>query len=64
MSSISVKMKDGTVRRFQHEGRDGGGYTKRLTYEGVFAVIEDEWGVKISIPAADIAEITEIPTRR
>jgi hypothetical protein len=56
-------MKDGTVREFKHQGRAGGSYTKSLSYEGAFAVIRDEWDIKTSIPAADIAEIIERPER-
>lgn len=63
MSSITVKMKDHTVREFRHAGRSGGSYTKTLSYDGAFAVITDEWGKRISIPAADIAEIVEEPER-
>lgn len=63
MANITVKMKDGTVREFMHEGRAGGSYTKRLSYEGAFAIITDEWHTKTAIPAADIAEITERPER-
>ena len=61
MANITVKMKDGTERKFMHEGRAGGSYSKRLSYAGAFAVIEDEYGNKTSIPAADIAEIEERP---
>lgn len=63
MASITVRMKDGTIRDFPHEGRPGGSYTKRLTYEGAFAVIQDEWQTRTAIPAADIAEIIERPNR-
>ncbi len=63
MPSIVIRMKDGTVRNFPHEGRAGGSYTKRLTYEGAFAVIKDEWDKRTVIPAADIAEIQETPER-
>lgn len=63
MSNITIKMKDGTVREFPHEGRAGGSYSKRLTYEGVFAVVRDEYDMKTAIPAADIAEIIERPVR-
>jgi hypothetical protein len=63
MASIKVTMKDGKVRDFLHVGRAGGSYTKTLRYEGAFAVIEDEDGKTISIPAADIAEIETTPTR-
>ena len=63
MPDITLKMKDGTIREFRHEGRAGGSYTKRVKYEGAFAVIEDEWGTRTAIPASDIAEIIERPTR-
>jgi len=61
MSDIKIKMKDGTVREFLHEGRAGGSYTKRLRVEGAFAIVEDEWGKKTIIPAVDIEEIQETP---
>ena len=63
MSNIIVKMKDGTERKFVHQGRPGGSYTKSITYQGGFAIIEDEYGSKTAIPAADIAEVSESPTR-
>ena len=63
MSSIKVKMRDGTIRDFPHVGRDGGSYTKHVNYEGAFVVIEDEWGAKTAIPASDVAEVTENPVR-
>jgi len=63
MASITIKMKDGTKREFPHQGRSGGSYTKRLKLEGAFAVIEDEWGKRTAIPAADIAEVVETPER-
>lgn len=63
MSNIMVKMKDGTVRKFEHAGRPGGSYTKSVSYEGAFLVITDEWYRRTSIPATDIAEVIETPTR-
>jgi hypothetical protein len=63
MANITVKMKDGTVREFPHVGRAGGSYTKRLTAEGAFAVITDEYYQRTFIPAVDIVEITECPER-
>ena len=57
MASIVVKMKDGTVRDFPHKGRPGGSYTKKVRYEGEFAIIVDEWYNETAIPAADIAEV-------
>lgn len=63
MSSIVIKMKDGTVRNFPHEGRAGGSYSKSVKYEGVFVVIEDEYHKRIAIPASDVAEVIETPER-
>jgi hypothetical protein len=63
MSSITVKMKDGTVREFPHKGRAGGSYTKTLKYEPGFVVIEDEYYMRTAIPADDIAEVIERPER-
>ncbi len=63
MSNITVKMKDGMVREFKHEGRSGGSYTKTVSYEGAFVIIEDEYHRKTAIPAADIAEVRETPER-
>lgn len=63
MADIWIKFKDGSVREFMHAGRAGGSYTKRLTYEGAFAVVEDEYGKRTAFPSEDIAEITEKPNR-
>ena len=63
MPSITITMKDGTKREFPHRGRPGGSWTKRLTFEGAFAIITDEYEARTAIPAADIAEITETPNR-
>lgn len=57
MTSIVVKMKDGSKREFPHKGRAGGSYTKHLKLEGAFAVITDEYGNQTCIPAADIDQI-------
>lgn len=63
MSNITIKLKNGEVRRYPHEGRAGGGYTKTLTFEGAFACVTNEWGVRFCIPAEDILEIEERPNR-
>lgn len=63
MANITVKMKDGKVREFRHEGRSGGSYTKSVKYEGAFVIIEDEYYKRTAIPAADIAEVIETPHR-
>lgn len=61
MASFTIKMKDGTVKYFPHEGRAGGSYTKRINYQPGFVIIENEWGTKTSIPSNEISEIIEIP---
>jgi hypothetical protein len=63
MADITVKMKDGTVRNFEHRGRAGGSYTKTVKYEGAFVIIEDEYYQRTAIPAADVAEVIESPHR-
>ena len=63
MSNIEVTMKNGAKQVYLHQGRAGGSYTKRLTFEGAFAVITDEYGVRTCIPANDIAEIKDTPLR-
>lgn len=57
MANITIKMKDGTVRKFNHQGRAGGSWTKTVRYEKAFAVVTDEWGTETAIPVADIAEV-------
>lgn len=63
MSSISVKMKDGSVREFPHVGRAGGSYTKSVKFEGGFVIITDEWYGRTAIPATDVIEVEEMPER-
>ena len=57
MSSIYIKMKDGSKKEFKHEGRSGGSYTKSIRYEGAFAIVKDEYDNETAIPSSDIAEI-------
>lgn len=61
--NITIKLKDGTVRAFPHQGRAGGSYTKTVRYEGAFVIVEDEWGRRTAFPAADVAEVHEAPHR-
>ena len=56
-------MKDGTVKKFPHEGRAGGSYTKTLSVKAGFVVVEDEWQKKTYIPSEDIAKVHEWPHR-
>lgn len=60
--NIVIRLRDGNTRKFLHEGRPGGSYTKRIEYVPGFVVIEDEWGKRIAIPAEDVAEIETSPT--
>lgn len=61
MKEIIIKMKDGTVKKFIHEGRCGGSYTKTIKYEGAFVIITDEYDRTTAFPVNDIAEITTKP---
>ena len=63
MASIKVRMKDGTVKNFPHEGRAGGSYTKSLSFEGNFVIITDEHYNRTAFPAQDVAEVTETHDR-
>lgn len=56
---ITFKMKDGTERVFKHRGRPGGSYTIRLSFEGEFAIVTDEYDDRTIIPGHLIAEINE-----
>ena len=58
MTDVIIKMKDGTIREFKHIGRAGGSYTKRVTIEGAFVVVTDEWDKITAIPAQEILEVT------
>lgn len=64
MANITIKMKNGEVKKFPHEGRPGGSYTKTVRYEGMFVIVKDEWGKETAIPATDIEEVEVLPTRR
>lgn len=60
--NIYITMKDGRKLEFKHTGRAGGSYTKRIRYEGNFAIVTDEYYNETAIPSADILEIqTEQP---
>lgn len=59
MRRIIVKFRDGTERVFRHEGRAGGSYTKKLSYEPGFIVITDEWYNTISFPS-DLVESVRV----
>jgi len=61
--NIEIEMKDGTIRKFLHEGRPGGSYTKNIRYEGAFVIIKDEYYKETVIPSADIREIKTWPNR-
>jgi hypothetical protein len=63
MANIRIEMKDGSIKRFDHEGRAGGSYTKSIRYEGAFAIITDEYYKETAIPVSDIKEIVKTPNR-
>lgn len=64
MANITVKMKDGTIKEFKHEGRAGGSWTKSVKTENGFIIITDEWEKQTIIPAQDIIEVISEPTYR
>lgn len=59
MSSITVKMRDGTSREFPHQHRAGGSYSNKIAYEIGFVVITDEYGKETAISSTDIVEIVK-----
>jgi hypothetical protein len=63
MSNIIIKMRDGTEKKFMHEGRAGGSYTKEIRYEGNFAIIKDEFYRETVIPMDLILEINIEPNK-
>ena len=63
MEKIKITFIDGTTKEFRHEGRPGGSYTKQIKYEGMFAIIVDEWGKQLAFPVNSIKEIEADPGR-
>ena len=59
MSNISIKLKSGETRRFEHTGRAGGSYTKTVRFESGWVIVEDEWGTRTAFPSDDVAEVEE-----
>jgi hypothetical protein len=57
MSDITIKFKDGTERKFPHEGRAGGSYSKSVSYEGGFVIVKDEWYNTFAFPTEVVAEV-------
>ena len=62
-SRITIKLKDGTTREFVERGRAGGSWTIRVTFEGAFVIVTDEWDTRTVFPAADVAEVVDHPAR-
>lgn len=63
MANVKIIMRDGTVRDFPHVGRAGGSYTKRVTYEGAFVIVTDEWDKAFAFPASEVREVQETSER-
>ena len=61
MANITVRLKDGTVKKFDHKGRAGGSWTVTMRQEGNFVVIKDEFGKETWIPHEDIQEVVSEP---
>ena len=58
MANVTVKLKNGTVRRFVYDAI-GGAACEGVKYEGGFAIICDRDFLKTSFPAADIESIED-----
>jgi hypothetical protein len=56
-TSIKIIFKDGTERDFPHRERPGGSFTKRIRYEGGFAIITDEYYHETAFPSENIKEV-------
>lgn len=61
MANIIITMKDGSIKKFLHQERPGGSYTKRIRYGGGFAIVTDEYYCETAIPREDIKEIKVYP---
>jgi len=59
MASVTVKMRDGSVREFKERGRPGGSYSMHLRYEIGFVVVTDEWNEETAIPTELVAEVVK-----
>lgn len=57
MPNITIRLKNGETKKHVERGRPGGSYTNRLTFDGAFAIVTDEYGNQTCYPAADIEVI-------
>ncbi len=60
MRLIKITFKDGTEREWQHEGRSGGSYSKRLKMEPGWVTVIDEYGTAESFPADTIKAVKTV----
>ena len=63
MANILIRLKDGTQRRFMHEGRTGGSYTKTVRYESEWVIVTDEDGRETAFPRDLVLEVRSEPHR-
>jgi hypothetical protein len=61
--SVTVVLKGGEKRRFDKDGYSSD-IEPSVQYEGVFAIVRDQYGVKTAFPADSIQEITIDAPRR
>ena len=59
MKDVTVYMKDGTKRKFEHRGRSGGSYSISTEYKEGWFVLTDEYGHVTAIPMESIKEVKE-----
>jgi len=61
--SVTVTLKGGEKRRFDKDGFRGD-MEPSVEYEGVFAIVRDQYGAKTAFPADSVQEITIDAPRR
>lgn len=63
MADITITFRDGEKRKFEHQGRSGGSYTKSVRYEAGVVIVQDEWGKETAFPLDTVKEVESRPLR-
>ncbi len=61
MSDVTINFRDGTKKTHKDNGRPGGSYTVRATFEGSFVVVTDCYGNRTAYPM-DLVASVDVPT--
>jgi hypothetical protein len=62
MSYILIHMRDGSQREFKDTPRSGGSYEKKVSYEGNFVIVTDEWYKQTVFPMDLVREVEITPS--